>query len=549
MSTVTDARIAKTVNKSNRSWQSSLWLPILAGLILSFAYPRMDFWPLAWIALVPYWIFLDSAPNRWLAFLGTFLFSFTFFAISVHWIRFVTLFGWSFVVVFESLFYMAMGLLAWELLHRRSCKVCFSDNLTVLAALPALWVLAEWARSEVPVMGFGWNLLAYSQTDNLNLIQISKWIGAYGVSFLVALGNSFLFLLWRLVSAYGSPARRFLILGSALTITLLIFVGTIRFGFASLGREIQGPVFRVALVQGNIPQEDKWDPKLKNAIVDKYVKLSELASYDGPDLVIWPEAAYPGYFNLDRNGELRDAVGRLGVPFLVGALTAESETLFYNSVYWLSDDGETIGRYDKINLVPFGEYIPFQFVLYPLESLARQLGVSDFSSGRETKVFRIPVPEWKKQIAEVPGERAEAAIGPLICFENMFQNLVRELAWKGAQVLCVMTNDAWFLESSAPYQHLQASVFRAVETGRWVLHCANTGVSAFVSPKGEVVDRIKDEKGRDLFVMGGLTRPIFIQAENTFYLRYGYLFPYLALLIVAQGFLFSRRKKGSSLET
>ena len=513
------------------SWQTSLFLPIVGGLILSFAYPRFDFWPLAWFAIVPLWIFIDSTPNRWMALLGTFLFSFTFFAISIHWLRFVTLFGWAFVVCLETFFFMIMGFLAWTILHSRPCKICFFDNLSLLFILPALWVLAEWGRSEIPILGFGWNLLSFSQSENLGFIQFSKIVGAYGISFLVALGNAFLFLLWRLLSAQGSPIRRFLILGTACVMVTGTLIFTNRFGAAELSRSVEGPEIRVSIIQGDIPQEEKWDPKYRKLIIQKFLKLTELASYDGPDLIVWPEAAFPGYYNLDREGDLSDAVAKMNVPLIFGGLTALSETVFYNSAYLLAGDGEVMSRYDKIRLVPFGEYIPFHSLLSPLDSLAQKLGVSDFSSGEEIKVFRVPVTE------------REAAVGPLICFENTIQDLVRKLCWQGAQVLCVVTNDAWFRESSAPYQHLQASIFRAVETGRWVIQCANTGVSAFVSPKGEVTDRVKDQKGEDIFVMGGITRPITLSNENTPYLQFGYLFPYVALLIVLQGLLLSRRKR------
>ncbi|MBI4970908.1 MAG: apolipoprotein N-acyltransferase [Candidatus Omnitrophica bacterium] len=512
-------------------WQTSLFLPIVGGLILSLAYPRFDFWPLAWIAIVPLWIFIDSAPNRWMALLGTFLFSFTFFAISIHWLRFVTLFGWAFVVCLETFFFTVMGFLAWIILHRRPCKVCFFDNISLLFILPALWVLAEWGRSEIPVLGFGWNLLSFSQTEYLNLIQFAKLTGAYGVSFLVALGNAFFFLLWRLMTAYGSPLRRFLILGAAFAIVIGIFVGTTRYGIATLAQPVdKGTALRVSMIQGDIAQEEKWDPKYRNVILQKYLKLTELASYDGPDLIVWPEAAYPGYYNLDREGFLAQAVDKSNIHLIFGALTALSDKLFYNSAYLLSGEGQVLSRYDKMRLVPFGEYMPFHSVLFPLDGLAQKMGVSDFSEGDESKLFHIPL------------KTGEASIGPLICFENTLQDFVRKLAWKGADVLCVITNDAWFRESSAPYQHLDASIFRAIETGRWVIHCANTGVTAFVSPKGEVTDRVKDPKGHELFVMGGITRPVYLSRESTPYLQFGYLFPYIALLIVLQGLLLSKKK-------
>ncbi|MBI4398400.1 MAG: apolipoprotein N-acyltransferase [Candidatus Omnitrophica bacterium] len=527
----------------DRAWTSSLFLPVLGGVLLSFAYPRIDFWPLAYCALVPLFIFLDSAATRRMALMGSFLFSFMFFAISVHWIRFVTLFGWAFVAFWESLFFMVMGYLMWSLLHRCSCKVCFTANLSLLVTLPALWVLAEWVRSEIPVMGFGWNLLGYSQAENLPLLQAAKITGVYGVSFLVAFANAFLFLLWRLLLAQGSPLRRFLILGAASIIVSIVFFPVLRSGEAMLREESGGPVFRVSVIQGNIPQEEKWDPKYQKVILDKFFKMSELAGYDGPDLIVWPEAAYPGYYNLSKNEAFTAFVEKLNTPILFGALTALSETLFYNSAYLISPNPDTSElRYDKIRLVPFGEYVPFRSVLSPLDPLARSLGVGDFSAGTEIQLFPISLPAIQTKQAG-RDEKSEAAVGPLICFENIFLGGVRALCWKGANILCVITNDAWFQDSSAPYQHLGASIFRAVETGRWVIHCANTGVSAFISPQGRVVDRVKNSKDQDLFVAGAVTRPVTLYGKNTPYLSFGYLFPYITLLIVIQGFVFSIRKQ------
>jgi len=520
-------------------WSSSFWLPILSGVILSFSFPRIDFWPLAWFALVPLFIFIQSVPRRRQAFLGGFLFSIVFFGISTNWMCYVTVSAWVVGLIFESLFYACMCLLAKELFLRHHCKVCFWSNLQLFLALPALWVVVEWVRGEFPIIAFGWNLLVHSQSDNLNLLQNAQLIGGYGVSFLVALGNSFIFMLWRLLSSSGSALHRFLIVGFISLFTAGMLFGAFSYGEAQLNKRIEGRIVRASLIQGNIPQESKWDPRIKKAIIEKYIKLSELADFDGPDLIVWPEAAYPGYLNIEQNDEFLSQIAAIGVPFLVGALTQESETVYYNSAYFISSLGKIVNRYDKILLVPFGEYLPFKTALFFLESLASKLGVSDFSSGDEIKLFSVPLSNTSQLDSS---DNNSFLLGTLICFENIFPGLSRRLALAGAQVLCVITNDAWFQKSAAPFQHLQSSILRAVETGRWVFHVANTGVTAFISPKGEVVDSIKDKAGREIFVMGGITRAIPLAVKDTFYLKVGFLFPCLAFFLLLQALLPFRKQ-------
>ncbi len=528
-----------SISKQPSSFLRSFWLPVVSGVILSFAFPMMSFWPVAWIALVPLFILLQTIENRRNAFLAGFIFAFVFFAISIFWIRHVTFFGLLFVVCFESMFYGLLALLIWELFQKHYCGVCFWSNVRLYIAIPSLWVLVEWIRSEIPIMGFGWNLLGYSQTEMYSLLQTARWTGVYGVSFLVALGNSFLYMLYRLITHRGSAIHRFVIVGFLSLVTVVLLFFSFQSGKAQIMKELRGPIFRVALIQGNIPQESKWDRRLKNIIIEKHLKLSELAAFDGPDLIIWPEAAYPGYLNLERSPTFLEEITQINVPFLVGALTQESETDYYNSAYYIGREGSILNRYDKMALVPFGEYLPFRFLLFPLESLAYQLGVSDFSSGSELKTFEIPLGNGLDSSNDKSANKVK--VGPLICFENVFPSFSRDLAWLGAQIIVVITNDAWFKKSSAPYQHLQPSILRAVETGRWVIHSANTGVSALISPKGIVVDQIKDKSGTDIFVTGGITRPIPVSTTETFYLKLGFLFPVLAFLLSFQGFM--KRKK------
>ena len=294
----------------------------------------------------------------------------------------------------------------------------------------------------------------------------------------------------------------------------------------------QSPTIRITSVQGNIPQEGKWNPKNKDAIINVYEGLSRFVPAEGkPDLIVWPEAAFPGYFNLDSERvRILRLVKELEVPILLGSPHLENE-IPYNSAYLVDHESPVVERYDKIRLVAFGEYVPWRFLFGPLglERFAYSLGVSDFEAGKDVKVFSL---EEKHRLSV------------LICFEDTFPFLARRSVEKGAEFLVVITNDAWFGKSAAPYQHLQASVFRAIENGVPVIHTANTGVSAFIDRTGKVVDRVKDQQGSDIFIAGGLIRPVELGSGKTFYRKWGYQFPIYCLVFVLVSFIFSWKVKG-----
>jgi apolipoprotein N-acyltransferase len=199
---------------------------------------------------------------------------------------------------------------------------------------------------------------------------------------------------------------------------------------------------------------------------------------------------------------------------LLGGLEWESEKESYNSAYFLEKSGAFGQRYDKLRLVPFGEYIPLKFIFGGLKPIADALGISDFSAGAAPVIFRWAREDWP--------------FGVLICFEDIFMDLARDLADRDAKFLVVITNDAWFGKTSAPFQHLQASIFRAIENGISVVRAANTGISAFVSHQGRVLATVKDAKGEETFVMGQKTFDLPLVAERTLFRRGGHFFPYIA---------------------
>lgn len=378
--------------------------------------------------------------------------------------------------------------------------------------IPAAWVFCEWLRTEMPVLGFGWNLLGYSQAGSPLLIQSAKLFGVYGVSFLIALTNTAVFLM---VAFRDKKIRFWAAIFGFLPFVLNMYYGAMQFQESASSSD-PGQIADVAVIQGNIEQNQKWSPDFKAMIVEKYLKLTELASFDGPDLAVWPEAAYPGFLNREYDSsEVQSFFQKLGFFTLIGSPHWVDDTEYYNSAYLVSGQGEITDRYDKIHLVPFGEYIPFKPLLSFLEPYAYTLGVSDFSAGKEFKVFELPLGK----------NRGTVRFSVLICFEDVFPELARNFVQNGAQALFVITNDAWFGKTGAPYQHLQASVFRALENGVPVVRAGNIGVSAFISSNGKIEDKVQNSRGFETYVTGVLTRPVLFSHHATFYQKHGHFFP------------------------
>ncbi|MBI4388211.1 MAG: apolipoprotein N-acyltransferase [Candidatus Omnitrophica bacterium] len=503
-------------------------LIFLSAFLLALAFPKFNLGWTAWFALVPGLFSIFRSHTKLQSFTIFFLIGFFFDLISLEWLRHVTYLGWIFVCVIPAIYFGLFGFCAHYFLREHRIRFSF-------LALPSLWVVLEWFRTEISVWAFGWNLLGYSQSEFLSVARLASWLGVYGVSFLIVFVNV---TLWFCVEFWKDPKKRLKVLRKLLYATLLVWIVVSHF---SRPMDPEGANANnlssvyVAVVQGNIPQSEKWNPEVKSNIIQTYQKLSELIVPNKPDLLIWPEAAWPGILNLDpEREEILKFVRSAHIPFLIGSPYEETLPEFekpariFNSAYFINSQGEVVNRYDKIHLVPFGEFVPFTsfFNLFGLEKYAYSLGVGDFSPGREYTVFELPKLETSIRFST------------LICFEDTFLELSRRFVNHGAQFLTVITNDAWFGKSAAPYQHLQASIFRALENGVPVIRAANTGVSAFVLPTGEVIDRIQDQQGHDTWIAGGLARVVLLKDQQTIYRHSGFLFPlFCALFGLASFFL------------
>ncbi len=505
---------------SSKSLASLLLTPAL----LVLAYPRWNYWYLAWVALLPWLSFLATAKAksafRWSWLIGT-----LFFALSMAWMNHLmsmagpaASLGWLVLSAYLGLYFGAFGFAANKLLagfargeaaagrgHR------IAASLSLAAALAAIWTLLEYARSYA-LSGMGWNLLAYSQTPWIAVLQSAEFAGAWAVSFLIVWVNALLFLAWRdrkQLHAWQPAAV-------ALT-TLAVAAG---FGAWRMHHfPASSHTLRVAVVQGNIPQEQKWDDAFEKVIVQRYTQLTTAARATSPDLIVWPETSVPGYLGMDEDLTqwVMGLAKHVGRPMLVGTpmLTVPSFALV-NRATLVDGQGNLSQTYDKMHLVPFGEFVPFERQMPWLRHVLPPIG--SFEPGNRPTVFEVPRQEATQAVAfegspmasqgaspapaEAAGEDAARRFGVLICFEDLFPNIARNFVRRGARWLLVITNDAWFGPSAAAYQHAQASTLRAVEFRVPVARAANTGWSGAIDAAGRWISSVKDAQGRELFVEG-----------------------------------------------
>jgi apolipoprotein N-acyltransferase len=364
----------------------------------------------------------------------------------------------------------------------------------VLAA--AGWVTMEYLRTYF-LSGFPWALLGDSQVRHLSLIQISSFTAVYGVSFLIVLVNATIVLLLR--------KKTF----SAVLITAIIFSSVYAFGRHRVHTwHPEGKNVRVALLQGNIDQYMKWDIAYENAIKTTYADLVQKASASHPDLIVWPETSVPGYLMQDPPLQrwLKSVIKPTDALNLVGAPSLQGESSL-NAAFLLSPEGYILGRYAKRHLVPFGEIVPFGFLLGHWIHVLNELG--GFAAGRDEAVLTAPA--YKA--------------GVNICYEAIFPNLVRQSVLEGAGFIVNLTNDGWYMRTAAPYQHFVPNVYRAVENNRWLVRADNTGISAIIDPVGHVV------AATPIFQNTWVEGTVLAEGTKTFYTKYGDVFAWFCVLV------------------
>lgn len=482
-------------------------LAALTGVAMALTMPGWDLWWLAWIAMAPLFAAVERSRPREAFFLA-WTHAFVFFLTSTQWLTHtLTVYG-SIPLPLSYVLYAALAAVLAAFAGFACATLRWLGRPAALwSGLQAgvVWVAWEYFRT-VHFNGFPWNLVGYSQAPNLAVLQAVEFTGIYGMSFLVVAAGAALGRGW----ADWREGRGLAPAGAALAIPLALAAAAWGFGrwrIDDLAEPSEGG-FRVAMAQGNIDQLQKWSPAYQRATLEIYDRLTQRAAAEGIDLMIWPETAAPFFFQSPT--ALRARVERsarsAGAPLLFGAPAVihppEGGYMLRNRAYLLDAEGRERGHYEKMHLVPFGEYNPLPFVRQLVEA------AGNFTPGERAHTLKLNGHE----------------IGVLICYEGVQPNLPRTLVHQGASFLVNMTNDAWFGPTVAPRQHLVQEAVRAAENKVPMVRAANTGISAVIAPTGEIVAETP------LYEEAMLRAVIHPRTEGTFYSRYGNLFAWGAVL-------------------
>jgi apolipoprotein N-acyltransferase len=486
-----------------------LFLPALTGLLLVTSFPRVGQGYLAWVAFVPLIAFIFRAKGTAHAFLGGFIAAFIEYFALLVWIPAVLhhygglsdALAWIAFSLLVSVLacYPAAGCAAASYLIRHGGRSC-------LLLFPLVWIVVEYIESYSPFGGLPWLLAGYSQSNYLSVIQIADITGIYGVSFLILWINTV--AVWIVLGRQ----RRASYLVALMTSVLMIGACFI-YGRTALHRwENLQPAFGAAMLQANISFDDPARV-LNDKYLHDYPQMADSLRDSKVDLLVLPESPSPPSFQYD--SAYHEILETLAKRFPMGILfndvrygRAGGEERYFNSALYLNGKGELEGFYDKMHLVPFGEYIPLKRLFFFIETISKDVG--EFYPGRDIRIIEI-------------GNHPANAI---ICFEAIFPDLVRRFVEKGSQLMVNLTNDGWYGRSSAPYQHLAIARLRAVENRRYLLRAANSGFSAIIEPSG----RIQTSTG--LMTEAVCIGRFGFISEKTLYTRYGDVLVFLCAIIL-----------------
>ncbi|MDD5680117.1 MAG: apolipoprotein N-acyltransferase [Candidatus Omnitrophica bacterium] len=501
----------------------SVFLSLSSAALLVLAFPNFQISIFAWLALIPI-LYLIENSSAGKAFILSYLTGVFFFLGALYWLTYVSRLGYFILALYLALFFGLFGLFS-NIFFKKFKNSRYAFLLCLI--LPSLWVLTEFLRGTL-LTGFPWCVLGYTQYKNPVLIQIADITGCYGVSFLIVMVNFVLysFLIFLLKKAPKEKIIFLNIQAVLLGITILVFISYANYRFGE--REIDTGI-RLSVVQGSIEQFKKWDPSYQNYIMVRYDTWTGEVARDKAELIIWPETAIPGFLDDDEiRSYLKEVAEANEAPLFTGAITYKSgaeKDYYFNSAVLFTRSGDIYRQYDKIHLVPLGEYIPFESrIPFFRNSINTEIG--DLTAGREFTTFDIKAKDGRSY-----------KYAAIICFEDIFPDLARHFARGGADFLINITNDAWFKESGEQLQHAQASVFRAVENRVAVIRAANNGFSCLISPNGIIEDWVRDKDSGSIYAPGFKTFELKIKRGKTFYSAHGDVFVCACLLMIGCYFI------------
>jgi apolipoprotein N-acyltransferase len=503
-------------------------LALLSGALLALSFPRYGHPALGWIALVPLFIALSGSVGRpgrapgqpaRRAFALGLVTGTTYFIGTVYWTATVVqefgglampvaIVAMLLLAIYLGLFPAVAALITARLIARAGASGL------LLAAAP--WVATEFFRGYL-FGGFPWVPLGNSQVTVLPIAQLASVLGVYGVSGLVAFVSSVI------TYALLTTGRRRI---NAVACAALVVFGIGAWGASRMRTGTltsEGDPIRVGLVQGNIAQDDKWDPAQARRIFTTHVAMTREAARKGAQYVLWPESSTPFMFEEDPTGAaaIRELTRELGVPILFGSdqLVRGTPPQLYNAAFQVTAEGKTAAVYRKIHLVPFGEFIPLKSWLYFVSPLVESL--AEFAPG--SSMVMLPIGSHMASTA--------------ICYEVVYPSLVRQAVEAGSELLTTITNDGWYGHSSAPYQHFTLAAMRSIEQGRYLARAANTGISGIVDPYGRVVAQSA------IFEQVTIVEEVRFLSRRTIYSVIGDAIAYVAIALTASALIVVGRRR------
>ncbi len=524
-------------------YRSAAFYAVASGVLLTCAFDNIGAGFAAWFAIGFLLLGLrDAGPKH--AFNLGLLAGFVHYTTLLYWlVPTMRVFGpLPLGLAVGALLLLSFYLALYVSVFSVALTVAVRRPLFLLIAAPVFWVTLEYAKTYL-FTGYPWGLVGYSQYSYLPLIQSADLFGVYGVSFFVVAINAAVFVIalhvrrlsWGPDGSNRVPAR-----GEALMcvgIIVLAFLGNGWYGSSRIAdvdvrAEAAGKI-GVSVVQGNFEQAIKWDDEFINKTIERYIRLSEETMAFSPDLVVWPETAMPFYFLREKEytDQVLKGLARMDAWFLIGSPSYELEdgtgdVVFYNTAYLFDPETRLSGAYDKVHLVPFGEYVPLGDWLPFIGRMVHSVG--DFRPGEAGTILSA--------------NKADLCVQ--ICYEIIFPRYSARMVENGGNLIVNITNDAWFGETAGPVQHFSMTVFRAVENRKSLVRSANTGISAFVDPSGRVLEQTRLNETtaiyRDMPVMTG---------ARTLYTNYPGILPAFCILssfliAAAAGIRRKRNKRG-----
>ena len=494
----------------NFRWHTRLLLSLASGALLALAFPNYNLPLLAWVAVCV--LILASCGARLsVAPLCGFAHGIVFFPMCLPWMATVMQQYGNVNPLLSAGILALVGIAGGILLALFSWAVAFLSRKSLVAtclAAPFLWVAVEFLRDHLPIIAFPWNLLGYAASGSLAFLQITTLTGIWGLSLLIAAFNAL--LAYAILSGRHRAGQAILISAAAL---ILFGVGGSYFVPSSQ------PHYVAHLVQTNFPQYEEYPPNWDATHANDLTRLAQIgiaAAKREPGVIIWPEAPAPLSLQDPAFAQRAATMAQeAGVPVLLGVEDWKKDTAakWYvsNSAVMLDSSGRRIFTYDKIHLVPFGEYVPLRRWLTFAGKITADIG--DFTPGKSYEVGRLP-----------GAASADNKFSTFICYEAIFPGAVRRFTDRGANLLINMSNDGWFGRSAAPAQHVMMARVRAVENRRWLLRATNNGFTVDVDPYGRFVARLPTD------IRGELDAPYDFRSGRTLYVALGDWLPWLCVI-------------------